>query len=69
LAELENAGLTQRALSRFLDKDPVTVNRWCRAREDALEVPQYARAFVIAYRLLSPAARRELSDAFELSGE
>lgn len=63
-AELEAAGLSQAGLAAFLGKSTVTVNRWCVAREDAMDVPQYARAFVSAYRMLPAAARRRLAAEF-----
>jgi hypothetical protein len=65
-AELEEAGLSQRALARLLAKDPGTVNRWCRSPGSAgsLVVPQYAAAFVAAFRLLPERARRDLSERF-----
>lgn len=61
--DLESAGLSQRDLARLLGCHSMTVNRWCRDRVDALDVPQYARAFVLAYAELPDAAKRRVLDA------
>lgn len=58
---LAGVGLTQADLARLLAVDKATVNRWAATtaarREDALPVPQYARAFLLAYSELTPAQR------------
>lgn len=59
---LEAVGVSQREFARLLGANPATVNRWIvREREnqrlDALPVPQYARAFLLAYSELSPEQR------------
>lgn len=62
-ASLEAAGIKQATLARLLGVDKMTVNRWCNERDGALEVPQYAIAFVAAWRLLTIEARGRLLSA------
>lgn len=51
--KLEEVGLSQRSFARLLGVSAVTVNRWCAKREDALDVPQYARALLAALLVMA----------------
>ncbi len=65
--ELEQAEMSQRDLARFLGKDPVTVNRWCSARGDGLQVPMYARAFVRTYARLKRRDRIDIAEGLGIT--
>lgn len=58
-SQLEEVGLSQRACAKLLGVSAVTVNRWCSKRDDALEVPQYARAQLASLLVMEPEQRFE----------
>lgn len=62
--QLEDLGLSQRSFSRLAGVSAVTVNRWCSERDDALEVPQYARVLIASLGALEADRRWTILKSF-----
>ncbi len=54
---LAGLDLTQVQLAKLVDRDPVTVNRWC---TDVVPVPAHVLRFLMAYQMLTPRRRLAL---------
>lgn len=59
--QLAALGLSQAAFARLIDRDPVTVNRYC---HDRLAVPQEVALIVALLTALTPRRRAAVLDQF-----